>query len=167
MPFRSIYKEIYGEKVYKLPINLPVTCPNRDGAKGYGGCIYCSPAGTGYESLSSAMPVREQLARNIETIGKKYKTKLFIAYFQNYCNTYMPLQDPCRRMLSGGGGKYSGDTYIHTPGLRFIADGGFVKRNFTGNRQKNYIRARIAVLQARNFGNNTKRAYACRIESTR
>ena len=39
-------KESYGEKVYKLPVNLPVTCPNRmDGD----GCTFCGGVGTGYE----------------------------------------------------------------------------------------------------------------------
>ena len=39
------YKDTYKEKVYKLPIKLPLTCPNRDGACGFGGCIYCSETG--------------------------------------------------------------------------------------------------------------------------
>ncbi|WKY45960.1 hypothetical protein Q5O14_07645 [Eubacteriaceae bacterium ES2] len=40
-------KENYGEKVYKIPLNIPVTCPNRDGTKGTGGCIYCGAKGGG------------------------------------------------------------------------------------------------------------------------
>ncbi|ETJ43265.1 Radical SAM protein, TIGR01212 family, partial [human gut metagenome] len=35
------YKETYGEKVYKLPVALPLTCPNRDGSAGVGGCTFC------------------------------------------------------------------------------------------------------------------------------
>lgn len=78
----------YGEKVYKLPINLPVSCPNRtDGP----GCTFCGGAGAGFENLSSAFSVREQLDRNKEYIGKRYKAKKFIAYFQNFTNTYLSI----------------------------------------------------------------------------
>lgn len=96
MPYK-VYSEYlknkYGEKVYKLPVNLPVTCPNRDGRISGGGCIFCGESGTGYESLSANMPVKEQIRTNMQYIGKKYGAKKFIAYFQNFCNTYMPTQD--------------------------------------------------------------------------
>ncbi|MFT9496275.1 TIGR01212 family radical SAM protein [Anaerosolibacter sp.] len=82
----------YGEKVYKIPINLPVTCPNRDGTAGCGGCIFCGEEGAGFETLSQFMPVSEQLETNITYIREKYKAQKFIAYFQNYTNTYLPLE---------------------------------------------------------------------------
>lgn len=79
----------YGEKVYKLPVNIPCTCPNRDGTLGYGGCTFCADVGTGFEMLDNSLSVKEQLNRNMEYIAKKYKANKFIAYFQNYTNTYM------------------------------------------------------------------------------
>jgi radical SAM protein (TIGR01212 family) len=82
----------YGEKVYKLPVNLPVTCPNRDGSLGVGGCTYCSEVGAGFEMLENTISVKEQLSRNMEYIRKKYKASKFIAYFQNYTNTYLQLE---------------------------------------------------------------------------
>lgn len=82
----------YGEKVYKLPVNLPVTCPNRDGSLGIGGCTYCSEVGAGFEMLENTMSVKEQLSKNMEYIRKKYKASKFIAYFQNYTNTYLQLE---------------------------------------------------------------------------
>ena len=85
------YKETYGEKVYKLPIKLSLTCPNRDGACGYGGCIYCSDAGGSFENLPTAFTVSEQLEKNRSYISKKYKANKFIAYFQNFSNTYVSL----------------------------------------------------------------------------
>lgn len=85
------YKDTYGEKVYKLPIKLSLTCPNRDGACGYGGCIYCSESGGSFENLPSSLSVDSQLNRNRNYISKKYKAKKFIAYFQNFSNTYMDL----------------------------------------------------------------------------
>jgi len=77
--------------VYKLPVNIPVSCPNRDGACGYGGCIFCGEEGAGFEMLSSSFSVTEQLEKNKEYIKKRYKAEKFIAYFQNYTNTYMPV----------------------------------------------------------------------------
>lgn len=78
----------YGEKVYKLPVNLPITCPNRlDGR----GCSFCAEVGTGFEAMDSVYSVTEQLNHTKELITRKYKAKKFIAYFQNYTNTFMPL----------------------------------------------------------------------------
>lgn len=82
----------YGEKVYKLPVNIPSTCPNRDGTLAYGGCTFCADVGTGFEMLDNSLSVKEQLMRNKEYISKKYKAKKFIAYFQNYTNTYMDFE---------------------------------------------------------------------------
>ncbi len=89
--YSAYLKEKYGEKVYKLPINLPITCPNRDGGVGFGGCTFCADVGAGFESLENTLSVKDQIKQNMEYIKKKYKAKKFIAYFQNYTNTYMPL----------------------------------------------------------------------------
>lgn len=83
----------YNEKVYKIPVNIPVTCPNRDGLLGGKGCIFCGEEGAGFETLEPARSVKEQLSKNIEYIGKRYKARKYIAYFQNYSNTYLPVSD--------------------------------------------------------------------------
>lgn len=83
----------FGERVYKLPVNLVATCPNRDGTLGYGGCIYCDEAGAGFESLPAGTPVQEQLQRNKAYIGQHYRVRKFIAYFQTFTNTYLTLPD--------------------------------------------------------------------------
>lgn len=90
-PYSDYLKNKYGEKVYKLPINLPITCPNR--LNGKRGCSFCAECGTGFESLDAVYTVTEQLAKNQEHIAKKYKAKKYIAYFQNYTNTFLPLND--------------------------------------------------------------------------
>lgn len=87
--YSTYLRDKYGEKVYKLPINIPITCPNRDGTKGKGGCTFCAEVGTGFESLENTLSVSQQLKKNMTYIGKRYKAKKFIAYFQNYTNTYM------------------------------------------------------------------------------
>ncbi len=83
----------YGEKVYKLPVNLPLTCPNRDGKLSTGGCTFCGEEGGSFENQPNFLSVKEQLLKNKDFIGKKYKAKKFIAYFQNFSNTYQPLKD--------------------------------------------------------------------------
>lgn len=90
--YSDYLKEKYGQKVYKLPVSIPCTCPNRDGCLGTGGCIFCGDIATGFELLPDSVPVGEQLRLNRERIGKKYGAKKFIAYFQNFSNTYLPLQ---------------------------------------------------------------------------
>ncbi len=87
--YSEYLKEKYGEKVYKLPINLPITCPNRIDAKG---CNFCAEVGTGFESMSADNSVTNQLLRTKEYIGKRYGANKFIAYFQNYTNTFMPIE---------------------------------------------------------------------------
>lgn len=88
--YAAYLKEIYGTRVYKLPVNLPLTCPNRDGCLGVGGCTFCGAHGAAYEALPDTLSVTEQLRKNRDYIGQKYKATRFIAYFQNYSNTYLP-----------------------------------------------------------------------------
>lgn len=83
--------ESYGHKVYKIPINLPGTCPNRDGSISFGGCIYCDEEGSGFESLPSSMEVGQQVKENIKFFAERYKAQKFIIYFQSFTNTYQPL----------------------------------------------------------------------------
>lgn len=85
--YSDYLKTKYGEKVYKLPVNLPVTCPNR--MNGKKGCAFCADVGTGFEAMSSQISVKEQLEKTGEKIAKRYKAKKFIAYFQNYTNTFL------------------------------------------------------------------------------
>lgn len=91
--YSDFLKRKYGVKVYKLPISIPVTCPNRDGTCGSNGCSFCGEIGAGYENLPDTLSVKEQIAINRVHIADKYKAKKFIAYFQNFTNTYLPLAD--------------------------------------------------------------------------
>lgn len=87
--YSDYLKNKYGEKIYKLPINLPITCPNR-GTNG--GCTFCAEVGTGFEAMNHQISVNEQLEHTKSHIQRKYKANKFIAYFQNYTNTFMDLQ---------------------------------------------------------------------------
>lgn len=88
--YSDYLKTKYGEKVYKLPVNLPISCPNR--MNGMGGCTFCADVGTGFEAMESEIPVTEQLEKTKEKITKRYKAKKFIAYFQNYTNTFLSIE---------------------------------------------------------------------------
>ncbi len=99
--YSDYLKKKYGEKVYKLPVNLPVSCPNRTGDKN--GCDFCAGCGTGFEAMSSTVPVREQLEATRLRIGSRYHAHKFIAYFQNYTNTFLPLPDFKRYMEEAAG----------------------------------------------------------------
>ena len=67
--YSEYLKTKYGEKVYKLPINLPITCPNRiDGQ----GCSFCAEIGTGFEAADASISVTEQLNTTKQLIEKIY-----------------------------------------------------------------------------------------------
>ncbi|MGM0547672.1 MAG: TIGR01212 family radical SAM protein [Bacillota bacterium] len=89
--YSQFLKDKYGKKTYKLPVNLKTTCPNRDGNLAQSGCFFCGEEGADFEMLSDNISVEEQLLENKEYIGERYGVDQFIAYFQNYTNTYLPL----------------------------------------------------------------------------
>lgn len=86
--YSAYLKAKYGEKVYKLPVNLPGTCPNRDGTVGTGGCAFCDEAGAGFECLPNTINVAGQIAENKQFFIKRFNSKKFFAYFQAFTNTY-------------------------------------------------------------------------------
>jgi radical SAM protein (TIGR01212 family) len=90
--FSTYLRNKYGTKVYKLPVSIPVSCPGRDGCEPLSPCIFCGDEGAGFEMLPETLPVKEQLGQNSAYIAKNYKSQKFIAYFQNFTNTYLPLQ---------------------------------------------------------------------------
>lgn len=85
-------KQTYGEKVYKITLNGRMTCPNRDGTVGTGGCIFCSASGSGDFAGSAALSITEQLRRGKEEVKQKRPVHSFIAYFQAFTNTYAPVE---------------------------------------------------------------------------
>jgi len=84
-------KTTYNCKVSKVIIDGHFTCPNRDGTKGTGGCIYCSSLGSGDTNLSIKEDVLTQYKENKKVMDAKWPNKLYIPYFQSFTNTYGPL----------------------------------------------------------------------------
>lgn len=81
----------YGRKVHKAAIDCGFSCPNLDGTKGSGGCIFCS-GGSGYFTAKSVLSVTEQFLAERERICKKYPEAAITAYFQANTNTYAPVE---------------------------------------------------------------------------
>lgn len=93
-PFYSLdfyLKQTFGEKIYKLALDGGMSCPNRDGTLGHGGCIFCSEGGSGDFAEKSCGSVTAQIENAKERVSKKIKTGRYIAYFQSYTNTYAPV----------------------------------------------------------------------------
>ena len=92
-PYHSLdyeLKKIFGKKVYKLALDGGMTCPNRDGTLGRGGCIFCSAGGSG-DFAASAGSITDQIAQAKMRILAKTSCNKFIAYFQAFTNTYAPV----------------------------------------------------------------------------
>ncbi len=77
----------YGERVHKLAINAAMTCPNRDGSKGRGGCSFCNNASFN-PNARQAPSVSEQIESGRLVLRKRTGARRYIAYFQAYTNTY-------------------------------------------------------------------------------
>lgn len=85
-------KERYGGRIQKVSVNAGFTCPNRDGKKGWGGCIYCNNESFTPSYCVAEKDIHTQIDQGIDFLQKRYrKIKHFIAYFQAYTNTYAPL----------------------------------------------------------------------------
>ena len=83
------YLERFGCKVYKLSIDGGFSCPNRDGAVGIGGCIFCNETGSG-DFAVCGKSITMQLQEAKKWVEKKNKGGKYIAYFQSFTNTYAP-----------------------------------------------------------------------------
>lgn len=83
-------KKKFGSKVIKLSIDGGFTCPNRDGTIGSRGCIFCSEMGSGdFAGCNDrSASIHEQMKHQIELLKDKWPDAKYIAYFQNFTNTY-------------------------------------------------------------------------------
>lgn len=84
-------KHTYGCRVYKAQIDAGFTCPNIDGTRGTGGCIFCD-GGSGYFTAESSFSVTEQFLREKERIMRKDPDAKITAYFQAHTNTYSSVE---------------------------------------------------------------------------
>ena len=85
------YKNKFGTKVSKISLNAGFTCPNKDGTKGVGGCIYCSAVGSGDYAGNPHKSLTDQFMEVKEIMDKKWPNTKYIGYFQANTNTYAPV----------------------------------------------------------------------------
>ena len=85
------YKHKFNSKVFKVSLDMGLSCPNIDGKVGIGGCIYCSN-GSGEFAGDKNKPLKEQFNDVKEILLKKWPNSKYIAYFQSHTNTYAPLE---------------------------------------------------------------------------
>ena len=84
-------KNKFGERVLKICVDGGFTCPNRDGSKGYGGCIFCGEDGAGENIKGKCLNHIESIKNQIETFinsYRGYRANKFIVYFQSFSSTY-------------------------------------------------------------------------------
>ena len=86
--YNSYLKNKYGCKVYRIGLDAGFSCPNRDGTKGYNGCIYCNDNGSRSNYTDPLDDIRQQLISRIDYLKKNKSAAKFIAYFQAFTNTY-------------------------------------------------------------------------------
>ena len=86
------YKCLFGTKIFKLSLNAGFTCPNLDGTRGYGGCIYCSKTGSGEFGGDKNKSLTEQISDMKKIVNKNNIPCKYIGYFQARTNTYAPVR---------------------------------------------------------------------------
>jgi hypothetical protein len=90
--YNTYLRELFGERVQKIPLDAGFTCPNRDGTISRGGCIYCDGRGSGSGALTlRGESLDKQLLKGRDWARRKYGASKFIAYFQAFSNTYAPI----------------------------------------------------------------------------
>jgi len=78
----------FGCRVSKVNVDAGFTCPNRDGSRGTGGCIYCDNSSFSPESTQSHISIEAQMLAGMDYHRRRFGSQKFIIYFQKFTNTY-------------------------------------------------------------------------------
>lgn len=95
LPYRSLKPwlvETFGRNVYRVALDAGSSCPNRDGTRGRGGCVYCDVEGSGTGALRRGDELARQLELGLERVARRDPDGAAIAYFQSYSNTYVAIE---------------------------------------------------------------------------
>lgn len=96
LPYRTLrpwIREHFGRDLHRIALDAGSSCPNRDGAKGFGGCVYCDVEGSGTGALRRGDDLAQQLEQGLAKLRARRPGVGAVAYFQSYSNTYV---DPAR-----------------------------------------------------------------------
>lgn len=119
-PYRDLntfLQEKYGMRVWKVCVDGGFTCPNRDGMRGVGGCIFCGERGAG-EHLAEKDGIKKQVADGMDLLREKCGAERFIVYFQNFSNTYAPVEILRRRYAEALSADMAGQVVVLAVGTR-------------------------------------------------
>lgn len=87
------YRETFGGKIFKVPVDAGFDCPNRDGTVAKGGCTFCSVSGSGDMIVAPSEPLPVQFQKEIDMMHQKWPgVEQYIVYFQNFTNTHAPVE---------------------------------------------------------------------------
>lgn len=87
---RSFLQQRFGCRVHKITLDAHLTCPNLDGTKALGGCIFCHQ-GSGHSTVGT-LSIAKQLEQGKAFLRRRHKAEKFLAYFQRHTNTYAPVE---------------------------------------------------------------------------
>jgi len=90
-PYGSYLRRRFGCRVSKVNVDGGFTCPNRDGSRGTGGCIYCDNSSFSPKETVAVIPIEEQMAAGMAYHRTRLDSEKFIVYFQKFTNTYAPV----------------------------------------------------------------------------
>ncbi|VGU91521.1 TIGR01212 family radical SAM protein [Streptococcus pyogenes] len=83
------YRQLFGAKMFKVPIDAGFDCPNRDGTVAHGGCTFCTVSGSGDAIVAPDAPIKEQFYKEIDFMHRKWPdVNRYLVYFQNFTNTH-------------------------------------------------------------------------------
>jgi uncharacterized protein len=101
--YGSFLRRHFGCRVSKVNVDGGFTCPNRDGSRGTGGCIYCDNSSFSPKGTEAVIAIEEQMASGMAYHRTRLNSEKFLIYFQKFTNTYAPverLSDLYRRALA-------------------------------------------------------------------
>ncbi|RMF18912.1 MAG: TIGR01212 family radical SAM protein [Gammaproteobacteria bacterium] len=91
LTFGRYMRQRFGERVHKISLHAGMTCPNRDGSKGIGGCTFCNNA-TFSPNSRVELDIVGQIAKDKQRLTRRFRARKFLAYFQSYTNTYADVE---------------------------------------------------------------------------
>jgi len=92
LDLNSHLRQRFSGRVQKVTLDAGLTCPNRDGRVGVGGCLYCNARGSGTGAWARGLGIHEQMRQGMVRVQARYGATRFIAYFQSFSNTYAPVE---------------------------------------------------------------------------
>jgi len=90
--YGTFLRRRFGCRVSKVNVDGGFTCPNRDGSRGTGGCIYCDNSSFSPKDTIAVIPIEEQMAAGMAYHRQRLKSEKFLVYFQKFTNTYAPVE---------------------------------------------------------------------------